>query len=194
MTAEVARRESARLANPTRRVVAFTGLAGSGKSTAALHLVNAHGWQRIRFAGPLKAMMHALGLSDREIDGDLKEQSCDLLCGQTPRHAMQWLGTEWGRNLIGRDVWIRAWRAAVKRTLPGSCIVVDDCRFPNEAIAVAGLGGKLVRIDRTGAGVGAAGHESESHQLPADFTISNNGSIAELLGAVDYIFRSTDTP
>ena len=36
-------------ATSPRRIIAFTGLAGSGKSTAALHLVN-QGWTRVRFA------------------------------------------------------------------------------------------------------------------------------------------------
>jgi hypothetical protein len=174
---------------PQRTVVAFTGLAGAGKSTAALHLVERHGYQRIRFAGPLKSMLAALGLSGAEIDGDRKEVPSDLLCGKTPRWAMQTLGTEWGRDIIGVDLWIRAWRAAVDRTLPGSCVVVDDLRFPNEAAAIRAVGGIIVRVDRPGAGAGAAGHVSEGQALPADQSISNSGSIDQLTIAVDAIAR-----
>ncbi|MGJ5032368.1 deoxynucleotide monophosphate kinase [Bradyrhizobium sp. HKCCYLS2038] len=165
-----------------RTIIAFTGLAGAGKSTAAAHLVKSHGFERVRFAGPLKAMMAALGCSTTEIDGDRKELPCELLGGKTPRWAMQTLGTEWGRQLIDSDLWIRAWRTAVDAS-PVS-VVVDDCRFPNEAEAIRAAGGVLVRIERPGAGT-ASKHESEQHELPAITTISNAGSERELFEKLD---------
>jgi hypothetical protein len=51
-------------------------------------------WRQVKFAGPLKSMCMALGLTEAHIEGHLKEVPCELLCGQTPRHAMQTLGTE----------------------------------------------------------------------------------------------------
>ncbi len=165
-----------------RTIVAFTGLAGSGKSTAAAHLVHCHGFQRVRFAGPLKAMLAALGLTSEQIDGSEKETPCDLLGGKTPRYAMQTIGTEWGRDLIASDLWIRAWKAAVAKVPAGVPVVVDDCRFPNEAEAVRAAGGVIVRIDRPGAGAGAAGHVSEQHQIEAATTICNDTSIAGKYG------------
>lgn len=171
---------------PTSRlVIAFTGLAGSGKSTAAAHLVNAHGFARSRFAGPLKAMLAAFGLSPAEIDGDRKEFPSDLLCGRTPRWAMQSLGTEWGRELIGGDVWIRAWRAS----LPASNVVVDDCRFPNEAEAVYAVGGVLIHVERPGAPVVAGAHVSEQHELPAVLRLKNHGTLQEFLCHVSTAYR-----
>ena len=170
-----------------RTVIAITGLAGAGKTTAAMHLVNAHGFERVRFAGSLKAMLVALGLTAEEIDGARKEVPCELLCGKTPRHAMQTIGTEWGRDLIGEDLWIRAWRTAVNRTLPGSCIVVDACRFPNEADAVRAISGHIVRVERAGAGAWAAGHASEQHVLSADRIIVNDGPIDRLFREMDEI-------
>ena len=44
------------------------------------------------------------GMIRRMIDGDLKEAPTPLFEGRTPRHAMQTLGTEWGRDRIGRDL------------------------------------------------------------------------------------------
>jgi len=175
-------RRSSPVVTPTRTLIAFTGLAGAGKSTAALHLVERHGFQRMRFAGPLKAMLAALGLSAEEIDGSLKETPCELLCGQTPRRAMQTIGTEWGRDIIGPDLWIRAWKASLPAT---GRIVVDDCRFPNEAAAIKAEGGRIVRIDRPGAGTAAAGHVSEGQALPASAVIPNTGDLATLLDIVD---------
>jgi hypothetical protein len=168
-----------------RSIIAFTGLAGAGKSTAAAHLVERYGYTRVRFAGPLKAMLAALGCTHAEIDGPLKDQPSDLLCGKTPRYAMQQLGTEFGRNAIGGDLWIRAWQAAVART-PGP-IVVDDARFPNEAAAIRSAGGTIIRIERPGAGMtGAPGsHASEQHVLPAAATIHNATTAKGLRYALD---------
>lgn len=168
-----------------RTIIAFTGLAGSGKSTAALHLVNSHGFKRIRFAGPLKDMMRALGLSEAEIEGDRKEKPCELLGGKTPRFAMQTIGTEWGRGIIAPDLWIRAFNAALAKVPAGVPVVVDDCRFPNEADAIVAAGGVLVRVVRPGAGAGAAGHSSEAHQLSVVETIPNSVSMEVFLFSVD---------
>lgn len=164
-----------------RTIIAFTGLAGAGKSTAAAHLV-ARGFTRVRFAGPLKAMMAALGLTAAEIDGDRKESPCTLLGGKTPRWAMQSLGTEWGRDLISQDLWIRAWQAALPAT---GNVVVDDCRFPNEAAAVAAAGGVIVCIERPHAGVSGYQHSSETHALPAAVTLQNTSDERALRILVD---------
>jgi hypothetical protein len=172
-----------------RTVLAFTGLAGSGKSTAAAHLVNAHGFARVRFAGPLKDMMRALGLTEDEIEGHLKEQPCALLGGKTPRFAMQTIGTEWGRDTLGPDLWIRAWQAAVDKLPAGQSVVVDDCRFPNEAAAVRANGGALVRLDRRGAGT-TSQHSSEGQDLGETIRLRNDGPLVALAMELDDLLLS----
>ena len=91
-------------------IIGFCGPIGAGKSTAAKHLVNAMGFKRLPFAGTLKAMGRAFGLTDEEVDGDRKTIPSPLLAGKTPREFMQLLGTEFGRNLIdkGLKTWIEA--------------------------------------------------------------------------------------
>lgn len=175
--------------NFPRVLIAFTGLAGSGKSTAAKHLVESLGYTRLRFAGPLKDMMRALGLTEAEIEGDRKEVPCDLLGGKTPRYAMQRLGTEFGRDMIASDLWIRAFNAALAKVPPGVPVVVDDCRFSNESDAIVAAGGVLVRVERPGAGAGAAGHSSEGQQLPSVATIQNDVSLPTFLWQVDRVVR-----
>lgn len=162
-------------------IIGLTGLAGSGKTTAAHRLIDVHGFTRHRMAGPLKTMLHCLGLDERHTDGELKEAPCDLLGGQTPRRAMQTLGTEWGRGLIGPDLWVNAWRA----TMPTGHVVVDDIRFVNEADAVRAAGGIVVRIDRPG--LSAGGHESERLDFTADHVITNDGPLAQLYHEIDRI-------
>lgn len=176
-------------ATPARTIVAFTGLAGAGKTTAAAHLVVRRGFKRVRFAGPLKAMMAASGLSQREIDGDLKDLPCDLLGGKTPRWAMQSLGTEWGRNLISSDLWIRAWQKAVAAVPAGVPVVVDDCRFPNEADAVVAAGGILVRIERPAVVKEGYQHSSEGYILVAARILHNTLSEQNLREQVDVLLR-----
>jgi hypothetical protein len=160
-------------------VVAFTGRAQAGKSTAAAYLVERHGYTRVRFAGPLKDMMRAIGLDDAEIEGNLKEAPCVLLQGKTPRHAMQALGTEWGRDCIGPNFWVDIWSAQAARVIrQGGRVAVDDCRFPNENSAVRALGGRVIAIE--GRGGISGGHISEAGSGAADATVWNVGMLHDL--------------
>lgn len=160
-------------------VIALTGLAGSGKSTASKYLVEKHGYQLVKFAGPLKDMMRAIGLGEGHIEGEHKETSLTLLSGRTPRYAMQTLGTEWGRKCMGEDFWVSLWRSRVDSVLAfGGRVVVDDCRFPNEAEEVRKLGGIICKLAGRGGIIGS--HESEAGCGVADVEIHNAGDIAEL--------------
>ena len=169
-------------------VIGLAGPAGSGKSTAAEILAREHGFVRTRFAAPLKAMMAAFfrecGLTDDDIlarlEGPRKEHEDPLLCGRTPRYAMQTLGTEWGRETIGRDLWVNAWRETACRALDeNGRIVVEDVRFADEAAAVRGLGGVVLGLRGRGGISGA--HVSESG-VEADVTVWNDGPV-EILAA-----------
>lgn len=160
------------------KVVAFTGLAGAGKSTAADILVK-RGYGRVKFAGPLKAMMRAIGLTDDHIEGNLKEIPHPWLQGQTPRYAMQTLGTEWGRNIIGEKFWTGLWWNTARDVVDaGGMVVTDDCRFPNELETIRSLGGVVIRI--AGRGGISGGHSSEKHELEADAVIQNTGTLLDL--------------
>src|SRR6516164_7143907 len=113
-----------------RIVLGLCGLAGSGKTTAAVHLVSQFGYQRIRFADPLKDMLrYGIGLTDTHIEGELKEIPLKALCGKSPRWAMQSLGTQWGRDCIGEQFWVNAWLRRVEESDPDKPIVADDVRF-----------------------------------------------------------------
>lgn len=145
------------------RIIALVGNVGAGKSTVAQHLIEQHGYKLVKFAGPLKNMLRAIGLDDEEIEGSRKEVPCDLLCGKTPRHAMVTLGTEWGRDLIGPEFWTGLWMEETAAHLnAGQVVVVDDCRFPNEYEAVKkmrGVAWHIVRPEHAGSSI--PGHRSE---------------------------------
>jgi len=181
------------------RIIALSGAVGAGKSTAAAHLAERHGFARIRFAGPLKAMVRAFLASagtppdaiERLIEGDLKEAPCAVLAGNSPRYAMQSLGTEWGRHLLHPDLWVSAWSAGAAAALAAGApgVVVEDCRFPNEAEAVRALGGRIVRIVRPGLVIPLSGHASEGQHLPCDATVLNDGAPEILHGRLDALVR-----
>ncbi|MBP2232561.1 hypothetical protein J2847_005890 [Azospirillum agricola] len=171
-------------------VLGLSGLAGSGKSTVANRLVERWGFRREKFSGPLKDMMRGLGLTEREIEGDRKEQPCDLLCGATPRWAMQALGTEWGRVQIHPDLWVSAW---AKRAGQG-LVVADDVRFVNECSAVRALGGFVIRVERPGIVSGVHLSEQEMSRIGPDCTFQNDGSIADLIAATDALAEAFLAP
>lgn len=163
------------------KLIAITGFKGHGKSTAAVAVVKA-GFIRTRFADPIKQMLYALGLTHAQIEGAEKELPCALLGGKTPRHAMQTLGTEWGRKFFGEDIWANAWKIEADRILgAGHNVVVDDLRFPNEADMVERMGGLIIRVDRPGAPIDLT-HESEKHipSLRPDVFLVNDGEPAKL--------------
>lgn len=164
------------------RLIAFTGPAGCGKSTAAQVLMG-KGWQRVKFASILKDMCRAMGMTEEMIEGYDKEKPQAVFGGQTPRFIMQTLGTEWGRKTISPDLWVSITKAEIQRQLDvGHNVVVDDCRFDNEADCIRFLGGVVVSIDGRGGISGA--HESESG-VTSDYVIDNNGTLEDLEDEVE---------
>ena len=163
------------------KLIGITGRAGSGKTAAAKDFV-ARGYERLRFADPIKQMARALGLSEAQVDGGEKEVPVAYLCGRTPRYILQTLGTEWGRDLIGRTLWVDLlkWRAMDLLSRDYD-VVVDDVRFENEAEAIKRLGGTVIRIVRPVL-VNGMGHRSESEigALRVDHEILNDGTLDEL--------------
>lgn len=165
-------------------VIGMNGYAGSGKSTAARILVSRFGFVEMKFAKWLKDMLRALGLTDREIEGDLKEVPNPILGGQTPRYAMQMLGTEWGRKLIHDNLWVGLAQYAVSQAEQSGLkrIVFSDCRYPNEARLIQHtLGGSVWRLVRPQGGeVGAHSSERIQSEIRPDLIIDNSGTVDDL--------------
>lgn len=159
-------------------IIGLCGLKQSGKSTAARYLIQKRGFVRHSLADPLKKMLKVIGLTDEQLWGGHKEVPIALLDGKTPRHAMQTLGTEWGRNCISDDFWLRVWF----ETLPPGDVVCDDVRFENEADMIRRLGGVVVEIARPVLVEmpRADRHASELLGFTSDETILNLGTVEEL--------------
>lgn len=172
----------------TPKIIGLTGPTGAGKSMVAKILANTHGYRIAPMAGPLKQMLIAGGLSHEDVYGEYKERPSDILGGQTPRHAMQTLGTEWGRDLIHPNIWVNMWRAAYDKLgggVPRSIqpIVADDVRFENEADLILDLGGIVVEVARPGCSYSAV-HRSEAGLPAINGRIHNTKDITHLRGIV----------
>lgn len=165
-------------------IIAFAGFKGSGKSKATQVLVE-HGYYDVKMAAPLKSMLHAMythcDLDDDEIErrleGDLKETPDPWLQGQTPRHAMQQLGTEW-RNSISKHLWIPMWEKTIE-LLGNQPICCSDIRFEHEVEALKRQGGALIWISRPGKVSETHDSEQDISHL-ADITIINDGTVEQL--------------
>ena len=130
-------------------LIGLHGKAGAGKDTVADYLYHRHSYGRIAFAGPLKDMLIVFGIGRHVLDDrDQKEQVIEWI-GKSPRQLMQSLGTEWGRNLVGEDIWIRhaEHRLALQRRI-GVKVCFTDCRFENEAAWIRAQGGVIWHIAR----------------------------------------------
>jgi hypothetical protein len=98
------------------------------------------------------------------------------------------LGHEWGRDHIGQDLWTKLWKRRVLRILEeGGDVVVDDCRYPNEAALVEELGGTVIRIIRHAIGE-PIDHVSE-RGVRANVNIHNDGPIEVLHHRLDGMIR-----
>jgi hypothetical protein len=172
-------------------IVAFTGAKFSGKGTAARFLLS-EGYQMVSFARPLKEMLIVMGLTEEDLtDPILKEQPHPLLGGKTPRWAMQSIGTEWGRELIYDGLWTGVGLHRIERLRAKGCgVVVDDCRFNNEAILLRDLGAPLIEVTRAGCSYNPA-HKSEAGVDREHITASveNNGTPEELHARVRYLLN-----
>ena len=185
-------------------VIGLIGLIGAGKTTTAQYLCGKHGFYRLRFADSLKNMLHTFGLSVDEIDGSKKNEPCEKLCGKTPRYAMQTLGTAWGRELIGQDVWVEALKRELlciseinvgeNKEIKINKFVIDDVRFKNEVRMLTNLTLQsdyqfmpyMIRLHRDN-NREKYNHISENdlNEYIADYDIDNNGTIEGLYSTLD---------
>jgi hypothetical protein len=183
----------------TKLIALYSPYPGCGKTTVAEHLCFRHGFTRIGFAAPLRAMVQAL----LEYAGHHEDTAAYLIraCKEEPtalpynvtvRHMMRTLGTEWGRTCMGPDFWVDLWRMRVDAAWSaGQRVVCDDMRYPNELAMVQRLDGEAWRITRPAIQPlpDADGHASDGaleqpKQLWHHY-IRNDGTVEMLLQYVD---------
>lgn len=186
--------------------IALTGRMRSGKSTVADHLWLKHDFAKVSFASGLKLTADRLFSHLYEPiyeDCPFSEGGRTIKEYRKPRALLQALGQK--MREIDEDVWIKQAEQDVKlaeawRSTAG--VVIDDLRQPNEyewarangfiVIRVeAGEALRLERAEQEGDSFNEEdlAHDTEQHsdKFDVDYTIINDGDLADLERQVDEI-------
>lgn len=170
-------------------IALYSNTMQAGKSTVAEYLTT-QGYTHIKFARILKDMLRVFLANFVDdpweyLEGDKKEVIIPEL-GVTTRYLMQTLGTEYGREIVHRDVWVIA---TLNNLDPDKNYVIDDMRFPNEYTRLQELGFVMVKL--VGRGQLTNQHQSEGQldNYDFDYIIENSGTVGELLAKVDKIIN-----
>lgn len=157
-------------------IIGITGKKYSGKDTSAKYFVN-KGFSHKSFAAPIKNAIRSFfpNISEEYFEGSLKESPIPNF-GTSFRHLAQTLGTDWAREMICDDFWIKL----LFHDISENDIVISDVRFENEVKAIHDRSGIIIKVFRSGC-------EGDSHiseeGIPdslCDFIIENNSSVEEL--------------
>jgi energy-coupling factor transporter ATP-binding protein EcfA2 len=116
------------------KIILISGKQGSGKTTLSNNLSGLlieSGYQpvSIKFAAVLYELHDLIWSKMNEYGQTLNVKKDGYL--------LQLLGTEWGRNKLGENIWvdIAKFRAAKATENSNVVVIIDDCRFPNELTA-----------------------------------------------------------
>lgn len=154
-------------------IIALTGLKQSGKSTAANYLVEKYGFIKHNFKDALINEIKTYFPDFIKKECELYNCDVDYLFEKKPGHIrqlMQNFGTELRRK-EDIEYWVNSWLYSSKMySVRG--LVVDDCRFKNEAEAVKLKDGIIIKIIRTGQ-FNLDNHQSETemNEIIPDYTI-----------------------
>jgi hypothetical protein len=140
-------------------IIGICGFIGSGKDTVADYLVNFHEFRRESFASTLKdAVANVFGWDRTMLEGRTKEarewrEQVDpwwaarlSMPTLTPRWVLQYWGTEVCRKSFHDDIWIASLENKIRNSKDN--VVISDCRFPNEILAIKNAGGTIVWVQR----------------------------------------------
>lgn len=178
--------------------IGMIGKAGSGKDTAADHLVSKYGFVKIAFADPLKRSVQMVFNIDDETmyNREKREEPLAEWPGWSVRKLLQFVGTELFRNNIDEDIWVKN---CASRSINNNLSVISDVRFKNEVgnfrtiLNAKGRKIKFIKVERpnlvNGAPSGIQNHASEAHvdELEYDYLIVNDGSLSDLYKKIDEI-------
>lgn len=133
-------------------IIGLAGAKGVGKTTVAQEIADRYvdPVEILSFASPLKKMLVAMGIPNRNVhDPKFKDEPINWI-GKSARELMQSLGTEWARNQISDDIWLRSMESRMSVFNINVPIVIDDVRFDNEVDYIKSIDGKIVLLEREG--------------------------------------------
>lgn len=141
------------------KIIAITGLKGSGKDTTANYIIkNYDNWEKDSFAGTLKDAVSAIFGWDRKMlagdtpeDREIRETKDEYWSKKfgydvTPRIILQKFGTECLRNHLHEDIWVNSLERKIINT--DKNIIITDCRFKNELDMLRNLEATIIRVER----------------------------------------------
>ena len=163
-------------------IIGLSGYAQSGKDSTAELLCLNYGYTRVAFADPMRQALMTINprLDSITRVSDMVEDYGWDTAKRNPevRRLLQVLGTDFGRKMLGDDVWINIALSGIKSE---DKIVISDVRYPNEAEAIKKLSGSLWRINRHNHSA-VNGHTSE-HAMDNymfNHVIYNDGTLDDL--------------
>lgn len=172
-------------------LIAFSGLKGSGKDTAADYLVSKYKYKKETFAEPLKqALKHLFNLTDHNLYID-KESKLNEWYGISTRQLMQFVGTELLRMQMSKLIPELEENIFVKnlenKIDSNTKIVISDLRMKNEYDMIKNKGGIVINIFRNG--VSEDGHSTEKNDLSYDYKIENNDDLNKFYENIDKLLE-----
>ena len=198
-------------------IIGLVGFIGSGKGTVG-DILEQKGFIKDSFAKPLKdACAVMFGWSRELLEGDTEmsrkwREEPDSYWSEkfgrefTPREALQKMGTEAGRDVFHKDIWV----ISLLNRAKGKDVVVTDVRFQNEIEYIQDNGGIVIRVkrgsdpdwfkhlekiqletERTKFMQHEHIHKSEWDWVGCefDYTIGNNGTIQDLGKEVERVLQ-----
>lgn len=178
--------------------IGLVGKAGSGKDTAAKvikkHLLFVK-TIKLAFADPVKKIVKTMfpKVKHRDLFGPSKFRN-EIIEGAfdengnplTIRKALLYIGTSVGRK-YNPNCWIDNMNSRInKASNKYDCIIITDCRFPNEFDALKKQDFFMINVIRDNEN--KINHVSETTQdtiTNFDFVIDNNGTLSDLENLIE---------
>jgi hypothetical protein len=181
----------------TDQLIGLHGFAQVGKDSVANILVAEEGFTRIALADPIRVALYLLDpviSADsygrlyrlQDIIDDIGWDAAKITIPEV-RRLMQVFGTQVGRDILGKQVWLDL--AKKKLVRPGK-YVISDVRFLGEVDAIRAWGGSLIKIIRPG--TGPVNDHSSDAGLPDevfDRVLLNDRSLTELRDRVLHVVK-----
>jgi len=161
-------------------LIGICGKARVGKDTAADYLVTKYNLYKYSLATPMRNMLSNIGVEYTEYT----KENPHPVFSKSPREMLQTLGTEWMRDTVDKDGWIKL--AAKKFEVVKDSwrdqrgMVVPDIRFENEAQWVRENGLLIYIYGRDIPKIAQHSSENGINTSILDTLINNNGSFQEL--------------
>jgi hypothetical protein len=175
------------------KIIGFAGRIGSGKTLAASMIPDAH---CLQWADPIyRGLAAMLSIPDEVLrDRAQKERFLDVGgLDVVPRDLLRTLGTEWGRELVHPDIWVRLTMRRIEtlhETVEATTFAICGTRFPNEVEAIRERGGEVWWIDRPGLDAGDHASDRQIGPNDCDRVLVNAAGPDELRAAVLAAWRS----